>query len=69
MKDKKCDGWFGPRCRFEARYDELAPSMKMGPVQGVTASEFAEIIEAAKPVVYVRDVCVRCGHVIERSQP
>lgn len=67
MKDQKCDGWFGPRCRFEARYDKGQTTVTKAGGQ-YSAEDIERIINAATPKTYVCDVCVRCGHVIERRQ-
>lgn len=57
--------WIGG-CRCEPRYDveppEYIPAMK-GSAQAMSAW-----IEAASTKSYVRDVCIRCGKTIERSE-
>lgn len=62
-----------PKCirllghKFEARYD-------VGPAQAgnIRVHPFNEdklpaILAATRPSTYLRDVCVHCGHVIERN--
>ncbi len=50
--------------RFEARYDK-------GPCEassdGPMTNRRLEVVEKYRRVTYVREVCVRCGKVIERS--
>jgi len=63
---KRFGRWRG--CHFEARYDlgaaqiaDAVPDYK-GPSGGDGA-----IMETFRAKTYVRDVCTRCGHAIERQ--
>jgi hypothetical protein len=55
------------RHRYEPRYDKSAAQhpasfeMEAFPVDGLVG-----FMETLRSVTYIRDVCVRCGHVIER---
>lgn len=60
----KCTSWRGHK--FEGRYDKGQAHMSAN-VRGCTVEEFAELLEQHRSVTYVRDVCVRCGFVIERG--
>jgi hypothetical protein len=63
----KCTSWLGHK--FEGRYSLGAPVKQMDEhwlaIQGTVA--IPRIIDASKPKTYERDVCVRCGAVIERK--
>jgi hypothetical protein len=71
----KCSSWRGHK--FEARYslETGAPAEpltfeKIG-VASITEYTFSELFEInarqAETKTYERDICVRCGHVIERQ--
>ena len=53
-------------CYFEARYDLGEPKFE-GPVNYV-GSDLKGVIDRHRAKSYVRDVCVRCGKVIERQK-
>jgi hypothetical protein len=53
-------------CQFEARYDTGGPG-RFQFEEGSSAAA-AEVIEAMKPKVYVRDVCVTCGRTVEKQE-
>ena len=51
-------------CDFQPRYDYGEPTIaKAG---NIDAYDLMQIMEASKKKTYVRDVCNRCGKVIER---
>ena len=50
-------------CKFEARYDTGEPAMGG---KGSSANVLA-LVEASKPLTYVRDICVVCGRTAERG--
>jgi hypothetical protein len=52
-------------CKFGPRYDLGAAGGLDGDYRG-PAGGVALILEASKPKTYLRDVCERCGKVIER---
>jgi hypothetical protein len=54
----KCTSWLGHK--YEARYSKTFPN---GQFQMEGGSVRA--LEATKNVTYERDICVRCGHVVE----
>lgn len=62
----KCQSWLGHR--YEGRYDEGSTEANFR-MSRTNADEISKIIRAKKPITYVRDICVRCGHVIERAKP
>lgn len=63
-----CTGWFGQH-KFVARYDYGEPHVPEGGIPYSPAvDELGDILERMKSRTYVRDVCVRCGHIIERSK-
>lgn len=68
MRHPNCIGWFGPRCNFEPRYDEGAPAAGLKYEGSTTAEGVARVLQAARPVTYVCDVCTRCGEVSARPE-
>jgi|SRR5579872_6404153 len=62
VKALRCTSWFGHK--YEGRYDEVPMPSTPERVEMVKAN-FDEIEDVYR--VYVHDVCVRCGDVIERS--
>ena len=50
--------------RYEARFDKRLPA---DIPQNRLMLFLADEIKAMQNIVYVRDICVRCGHVIERK--
>jgi len=62
-----CQSWRGHR--FEGRYDKKNDSRFSFEHKDSTAS-ICMLLEASRGGdFYVRDVCVRCGHTIERCKP
>lgn len=53
-------------CRFSPRYDKGPPSHAR--MEKVYPEQIPEILEASKPITYVRDVCERCGKTVERAK-
>ena len=51
-------------CNFQPRYDYGEPTIKH--MKGGDPDTHVDLIEASKLKTYVRDVCERCGKVIER---
>lgn len=51
--------------RFEARYDR--GPCKLNKFEGHLTERRLEFVEKYRQITYVRDVCVRCGAVIERN--
>jgi hypothetical protein len=62
--------WFG--CRFEPRYDEpplLSHIFGDGMFSSIKIDGKMQTIEDLIPMKkYIRDVCVRCGKVVERQK-
>ncbi len=56
----KCTSWRGHK--FEARYSEKMPEEGFEMKGGSSLA-----LAAMKGKIYERDICVRCGHVIERK--
>lgn len=55
--------WLG--CRFEPRFDLSAANIDgFESIRGSVAA-----FESLRSETYVRDVCVRCGKTIERTEP
>ena len=52
--------------KFEGRYDEK-PTGQGGSFQGGPVEAIYALRELTICKIYVRDVCVRCGHTIERN--
>lgn len=61
----KCRSWLGHY--FEARYSTTGAKGDMN-VKG-DAIAAIEIMKLTCDAIYERDVCVRCGHVIEKAKP
>jgi len=53
--------------RFEARYDTSAAKLSQLSSFRIDGIDAAGILRQMRDVTYVRDVCVRCGEVIERD--
>ena len=62
---EKCTSWRGHK--YEGRYDKS--QAQNTPEMEVRSGSLPEILEKYRRVTYVRDICVRCGHVIERVSP
>lgn len=58
----KCTSWLGHK--FEGRYDK-GPAAGKYHVTNASEAHIEAIAERLRPVTYVHDICVRCGHVIE----
>jgi hypothetical protein len=63
-----CRTWLGHK--FEGRYDDFEGTGRALEVSGAyTPAQFKALLNTTqKRHVYVRDVCVRCGHAIERCK-
>lgn len=62
----KCTSWRGHK--FEGRYSKTAAGG--WPKFDTNSREMAaKVLDATRNVTYERDICVRCGHVIEKAQP
>ncbi len=64
----KCTSWLGHK--FEPRYTfTVSPDheLKLGPMRGYGSVSAEDIIRSFQSKTYERDVCVRCGEVIERA--
>lgn len=59
MTVPKCTSWRGHK--FEGRYSKAFPKEKFEMDGGSILA-----LEALKNVTYERDICIRCGHTIER---
>lgn len=64
------------RCRslrghkYEPRYDKSASNgVNFQNISRCSEAFVENLVEKSRDVKYVRDVCVRCGHTIERVQP
>lgn len=55
-------------CKFSPRYDLGAPTVSYKPSIVDDSTDIARVLIASKPVTYVRDVCERCGAIVERSE-
>lgn len=62
-----CTSWLGHK--FQGRYDYRPYPGAVRAPGHYSAGEAALVIRTMATSTYVRDVCVRCGHVIERSAP
>lgn len=66
MTVPKCTSIWGHK--FEARYSYAAPAItKLGEVWDAEAT--VQVLNALAAKDYQHDVCVRCGHVVERKTP
>jgi hypothetical protein len=61
-----CSHWLGHK--FEGRYNEK-PTGQKASIQSATPEGIMALRDFTIYRVYVRDVCVRCGHTIERTKP
>lgn len=63
----RCTGWTGVH-RFHARFDsEMPEGFKSGEYQG-PALAYLETLKLMRKETYVRDICVKCGAMIERPK-
>jgi hypothetical protein len=64
----KCTHWLGHK--FEGRYSSPPVAEEIAGMS-IRASEYATaakmLMDAARGKDYERDICVRCGHAIERQ--
>lgn len=60
----KCTSWRGHK--FEPRYSETPPTILS--LAAVLESVSRRLIEALTVQKYECDVCVRCGHVVQKPQ-
>ena len=63
----KCTSWLGHK--FEGRFSYVNPVM-MKFMERVTKIDRlpSDFMEKSRDVAYECDICVRCGHVIERPK-
>jgi hypothetical protein len=61
MTVPKCTSWLGHK--FEGRYSEFMPNDRELEFQRGSV----DLVRAFKTIKYECDICVRCGHVIERK--
>lgn len=65
--------WFGA-CKFAPRYDQPVHDLMGGFrtitfYEAMTPQQITALKDGDSKIIYVRDVCVRCGKVIERAKP
>ncbi len=60
----RCRGLFGVH-RFEARYDK-GPA-DLGQFTELRGAGITPLAETMRKITYARDVCVKCGAVLERK--
>lgn len=53
--------------KYRPRYDRIPPHPESFCFESASIGAIERFIEAMTKTIYVRDVCVRCGHVIERE--
>ena len=65
----KCTNWLGHK--YEARHSVLPlttpPKFTDYAVHSMTESTFLELAQLRAGSAYERDICVRCGHVVEKK--
>ena len=60
----KCTSWLGHK--YEGRYSQTASTS--WPKFDTNSKEMArELLNATRDKTYERDICVRCGHVVEKK--
>lgn len=62
-EETRCTGLFGAH-RFEARYDKSPANLEQ--FTELRGHGSVAMAETCRQQTYVRDVCVKCGAVIER---
>lgn len=69
MNDCARKGKFWNGCRFEPRYDTVPPTLSTMGLDTIktTVCGMETMIRSMTKEVYVHDVCIRCGKVIERG--
>ena len=61
----KCTSWLGHK--FEARYSYNWPDGRYEATLSGAPRDVEVMVRAQQDKTYERDICVRCGHVIERK--
>jgi hypothetical protein len=61
----KCTSWLGHK--FEGRYSQAPSSFRIEDSSGISAEELAVLANEYRTKTYERDICVRCGHVVEKK--
>lgn len=64
--EKKCTSIFGHR--YEARYDLGKAEMPHANFKNMDGESMSEVIEKFRTKTYILDICVRCGHIIEKGK-
>lgn len=68
MTVPRCTSWFGHK--FEPRYSKTAaPLLTQDELLFAWSHDYALMQEKKRKVTYECDVCVRCGHVVQKAQP
>jgi hypothetical protein len=62
---QKCTSWLGHK--YEARYEIIPPSHDAMNGMDTTIYGMEQYLKALTKRVYLRDICVRCGHVVEKK--
>lgn len=65
---EKCKSWFGHK--YEPRYSKSAVLMEVTKLAVAACNSTVgatDLMETSRAKTYERDICVRCGHVIERK--
>lgn len=64
----KCTSWLGHK--YQARYSlSGAPALTDEEAMFAWSFDYAEILSQKRAKTYECDVCVRCGHVVQKAQP
>lgn len=61
----KCTSWLGHK--FEGRYSASPAVLPPGLKVSIAVDSLSSIYERFRQMTYERDVCVRCGAIIERN--
>lgn len=61
----KCTSWLGHK--FEGRYSLTAAVLPAGLKVSIAVDSLSSIYERFRDATYVHDICVRCGHVVEKK--
>lgn len=54
--------------KYEPRYDLGTADVQGFKVEGISLAGLRSILETLCTRTYVRDVCIKCGHIIERQK-
>jgi hypothetical protein len=65
MDVPKCASWMGHK--FEARYSKGAVPLASFKQNAATAEEVTATLDGFREITYERDICIRCGYVIEKA--